>query len=104
MEKKIETKFNDGDIIYNRLQKRICIYYLCKDEVHRIKCCRYNVSNIQLRFEKLEYPIPIVIQDYRLATEEEKQKLFNAIKENGYRLDVETKTLVNLKFKVGDRI
>ncbi len=42
-----------------------------------------------------------------LATEEEKQKLFDAIKANGYKWDDETKTLEKLiepKFKVGDRI
>ena len=41
----------------------------------------------------------------RLATEEEKQKLFDAIKANGYKWNPETKTLEKLpKFKVGDRI
>ena len=43
----------------------------------------------------------------RLATEEEKQKLFQTIKDNGYRWNPETKTLEKLvepKFKVGDRI
>ena len=97
--------FKDGDIIYNRLQKRICIYYLCKDEVPRIRGCRYNEFNTQ--FEKLEYPIPITIQDYRLATEEEKKKFFNVIKDNGYKWNPETKTLDKLiihKFKVGDKI
>lgn len=97
--------FKDGDIIYNRLQKRICVYYLCKDEVPRIRGCRYNEFNTQ--FEKLEYPIPITIQDYRLATEEEKEKLFQLIKENGYKWNSETKTLEKLiepKFKVGDKI
>lgn len=47
------------------------------------------------------------IVDYRLATEEEKQKLFQAIKANGYKWNPETKTLEELiepKFKVGDRI
>ena len=47
------------------------------------------------------------IVDYRLATEEEKEKLFQAIKENGYNWNPETKTLKKLvqpKFKVGDRI
>ena len=41
----------------------------------------------------------------RFATEEEKQKLFDAIKENGYKWNAETKTLEKLvepKFKVGD--
>lgn len=43
----------------------------------------------------------------RFATEEEKEKLFDAIKANGYKWNAETKTLEKLvepKFKVGDRI
>lgn len=43
----------------------------------------------------------------RLATEEEKQKLFDAIEANGYEWNPETKTLVKLiepKFKVGDKV
>jgi hypothetical protein len=45
------------------------------------------------------------ISEIRLATEEEKQKLFDAIKVNGYKWNFETKTLGKLpKFKVGDRI
>lgn len=43
----------------------------------------------------------------RFATEEEKKKLFEAIKENGYQWDPETKTLeklITLKFKIGDQI
>lgn len=101
------SRFKDGDIIYNRRQKKICIYYLCEDEVPRINGCRYNESNIQLQFEKLEYPIPIAMQDYRFATEEEKQRLFDSIKANGYKWNDETKTLEKLiepKFKVGNRI
>lgn len=45
--------------------------------------------------------------DLQFATEEEKEKLFQAIKDNGYRWNAETKTLEELvepKFKVGDRI
>lgn len=43
----------------------------------------------------------------RLATEEEKQQLIDAIKANGYKWNAETKTLeklIELKFKVGDTI
>lgn len=43
----------------------------------------------------------------RFATEEEKNILFEAIKDNGYRWNLETNTLEKLiepKFKVGDRI
>lgn len=47
------------------------------------------------------------IVNCRLATEEEKQILFQAIKDNGYKWNAETKTLTKLiepKFKVGDKI
>ena len=47
------------------------------------------------------------IEEKHLATEEEKQKLFNVIKANGYKWNAETKTLEKLvepKFKVGDRV
>ena len=43
----------------------------------------------------------------RLATEEEKEKLFKAIEEHDYKWNAETKTLAKLikpKFKVGDKI
>lgn len=41
----------------------------------------------------------------RIATEKEKQKLFDAIKSHGYVWNTETKTLEKLpKFKVGDRV
>lgn len=43
----------------------------------------------------------------RLATEKEKQKLFNAIKDNGYKWNANTKTLekvIQPKFKVGDKV
>ena len=43
----------------------------------------------------------------RFATEEEKQKLFDTIKLNGYKWNAETKTLEKLvkpKFKVGDKL
>ena len=46
-------------------------------------------------------------QFYRLATEEEKTKLFQTIKDNGYKWNSETKTLEKLitpKFKVGNRV
>lgn len=49
--------------------------------------------------------ISLVENEIVFATEEEKQKLFDAIKENGYKWNAETKTLEKLpKFKVGDRI
>lgn len=49
----------------------------------------------------------LVENEIVLATEEEKQKLFDAIEKNGYKWNAETKTLEKLvepKFKVGDII
>lgn len=46
-------------------------------------------------------------RNIRLATEEEKEKLFQVIKDNGYEWNSETKTLEKLiepQFKVGDKI
>ena len=43
----------------------------------------------------------------RLATKEERERLFQAIKDHGYRWNVKTKTLEKIiipKFKVGDRV
>lgn len=43
----------------------------------------------------------------RFATEEEKEKLFKAIKDNGYKWNPDTKTLeklITLKFRIGDKI
>lgn len=100
-----QRPFKDGDIIYNRFQKRICIYHYREDGISCISWCRYHEDHRE--FEFLTSDIVITKQDYRLATKEEKQKLFDAIKENGYKWNPKTKTLeklIVLKFKVGDRI
>ena len=97
-------EFKDGDIIYNRLQKRICIYHQ-KNDVSYIGYCRYNEHH--KTFELLVADIYIFKRDYRLATEKEKKTLFDAIKEHGYKWNTETKTLEKLivpKFKIGDII
>lgn len=95
--------FKDGDIIYNSIQKRICICHYRNDETLCISHCRYNVYHKE--FELLDKDLVIIKQDYRIATDEEKQILFDSIKENGYKWNPETKTLEKLivpKFKVGD--
>lgn len=97
--------FKDGDIIYNKIQKRICICHYRKDEKLCVSHCRYNVYHKE--FELLDKDLVIVKQDYRIATDEEKQILFDAIKENGYNWNPVTKTLEKLiepKFKIGDKI
>jgi hypothetical protein len=96
LEKLIEPKFKDGDIISDSLGT--CIF---KGE-GRIKgtvnfYCGINNDYFQVKDDKCNpngHYGDIV--DYRLATEEEKQKLFDAIKANGYKWNAETKTLEDL--------
>lgn len=88
--------FKDGDIVATNDGKYIAIiennggkYYVC---------CHPNVNYFHIdRSGWFD----------RLATEEEKATLFQAIKDNGYKWNAETKTLEKLilpKFKVGDKI
>ena len=105
-------KFKDGDILsYQnaRLSNRTIYIY----RYHK----RFNTSYyVSLSFDPKKSLIicnkgDLAICAYdltvRFATEEEKQKLFKAIKDNGYEWNAETKTLKKLvkpKFKVGDKL
>jgi hypothetical protein len=101
-------KFKDGDVISDSLGT--CIF---KGE-GRIKgtvdyyCGMGDFDTFRIKDEKSNPDGHYGnISDYMLATEEEKDKLFKVIKDNGYRWNAETKTLYKLiqpKFKVGDRI
>ena len=104
--------FKEGDVLYidcnddEDINEQNQYIFILKqiNEGHINSYCYINGTN-QSKFEEcwladIEY-IP------RFATEEEKEKLFKAIKDNGYRWNAETKTLEKLivpKFKVGDRI
>lgn len=96
-------KFKDGDILTTDLGSTFILkepnennfYYSC-----------YIALNDVSRIVK-SYTQFCTKKGCRLATEEEKQKLFQAIKDNGYEWNAETKTLEKLvepKFKVGDKI
>ena len=100
--------FKDGDIVF------ICEEYadadftyvaifkeMQKDDI--IVYCSYEYDDNMFFPENSSY------DGYktRLATEEEKKKLFDTIKTNGYKWDAETKTLEKLiepRFNVGDRV
>ena len=103
-------KFKDGDIYYIKDVFGI-------EFVSIIKKCENNklytyvdigISNNSFYCDASEglcYCKDII--EHRPATEDEKAKLFQEIKDNGYRWSPETKTLeefVKPKFKVGDRI
>ena len=100
-------KFKDGDIVYIKLKCRDELIIIFKeirfDHIRRYVCFAYQ----RLYVETDAVCCTIDVETMRLATEEERQKLFDAIKEHGYRWNPEKKMLEKLiepKFKVGDKI
>lgn len=98
-------KFEDGDILYAIDEGNEFIFILKHVFEEGRVYCYLSLKGDDLRIQE------VWLTDYntthRLATEEEKQKLFDAIKANGYRWSDETKTLEKLiepKFKVGDKV
>ena len=86
--------FEDGDVVISDHGD----IHISKDNSSSYCCKRQNY---------FDATITTHVKFDRLATEEEKQKLFDAIKDNGYKWNAETKTLEKLpepKFKVGDII
>ena len=100
-------KFKDGDIISDSLGT--CIYKgegKIKGTVDYYCGIHSDYFVIKSLTGKSDSHYGNIV-DYRLATEEEKEKLFQAIKDNGYKWNSETNTLekrVEHRFKVGDRI
>ena len=102
---KFQMLFKDGDVVYIQANyEYIAIYKELSDEYlydHAV----ISDNRFQCDFTPLSHKDHI--EKMRFATEEEKQKLFDAIKANGYKWNNETKTLEELiepKFKVGDKI
>ena len=97
-------QFKDGDILTNK-NRNIFIYKgpMFYNKLLTDFYCGYRIFD-----EKFIPKLPNDkhfgdISECRLATEEEKAKLFQVIKDNGYRWDEESKTLETLpKFKDGD--
>lgn len=95
-------KFKDGDIIYNQCIKAVAIFCKQTDDSTISHCFLNKWKELKIRYKHCK-----LLSDWRLATEEDKQKLFQAIKDNGYRWNAETKTLESLvgaKFNIGDCI
>ena len=101
-------QFKDGDVIITgKGRENECVAIFESDRVYEgINGFNYH-SLIYLHttkkvFKKDDWAAYINV---RLATEEEKQKLFDVIKDNGYCWNAETKKLEKLtRFKVGDQI
>ena len=107
-----QKPFKDGDILTYKGNYTTTFIYRNKDNEPHLSTSFYVACNDAPSHNFLIYNKYTLIAlnencDVRLATEDEKIKLFDAIKTNGYKWNVETKTLENLiipKFKVGDQI
>jgi hypothetical protein len=96
-------KFQDGDIVAHDNEFGNVELLIYKESISDIVAVCYLFLNDRTELHIVETAYVI----NRLATEEEKAKLFQAIKDNGYRWNSETKSLEKLvtpKFKVGDKI
>ena len=103
LEKLMEPNFKDGDILSSRYGNPFILKaHLPKSDSVSSYCALDFDDNFQEGCNRWTQATGC-----RYATEEEKQKLFDVIRENGYKWNNETKTLEKLivpKFKVGDRI
>lgn len=106
--------FKDGDILsyqssyLNDRTIYIYKYHTKLNTSYYVALSGSSNSNFMINDNKFE---SCALNGYsdtaRFATEEEKQRLFDAIESNGYKWNAETKTLEKLivpKFKVGDKI
>lgn len=94
LEKLIEPKFKDGDIISD-LFNSVCIFKREGNLSGTVDfyCGSDYIGNLIIKDINKPDSHFGNIDDYKLATEEEKQKLFDTIGENGYQWNSETKTL-----------
>ena len=108
---KFQRPFDDGDVIYVK-SKRSCSeligIYKSENSTTINDYCSAPIDGKSFYFVNVYGLIhKSNIDTIRLATEEEKQKLFDIIKSNGYYWDPDNKTLKPLlitNFKVGDKI
>ena len=93
--------FEDGDIVAFDAHHLQIYIFKDKKENNTLSNCylMLDAEDDELYLEDSMYYVT------RFATEDEKEKLFQAIKNNGYKWNPETKTLEKLpKFKIGDKI
>ena len=81
-------EFKDGDIVATNSGLRVLILQIPKSDVKGYCYVGYDFEINEFFFSSERFD--------RLVTEEERQKLFDAIKESGYEWNAETKTLERL--------
>ena len=102
---KPQPEFKDGDIVFMKgIKSELfanCIFILrseYKDGDER--ACYYAFYNVDDKYTLDEYGNTKVHYSLRLATDSEKQQLFDALSKKGKRWDAEKKEVINLKPKV----
>lgn len=107
---KFQIPFKDGEVLYLKAVSGYECIFINKTvkELGEPKYYnKYATLNEDLSLVIDDFPVTLKenVEEIRLATKEEKRKLFDAIKANGYKWNNETKALEKLpKFKVGDRV
>lgn len=105
---RVKSKFHDGDILFlEDTHSWIFIYRENKSKEYIYQYVAVSACTTDFSVIITDSPLGFKVSKIRLATEEEKQKLFDCIKANGYHWNDETKTLeilIKPKFKIGDRI
>ena len=100
-------QFKDGDVIVTKTSNNYVFYSIYKMIEDKNVLTYIDYTPDDDRIIGTGYILCLIdeIIEQRLATEEEKKKLFDAIKAKGYKWNAETKILEKLvkpKFKVGD--
>ena len=93
-------EFEDGDILFVKSTYDWLLIY--KESENDVDLYKYVATSHNGSYSFITYDcIPICrkkeVSEIRLATEEEKAKLFQVIKDNGYKWNAETKTLEKLE-------
>ena len=99
--------FKDGDILAFTFGRKPTIYIYRENGTHNTSYYAAYSSENNKFYGDGTGALASNRDDLRFATENEKKKLFDVLRENGYQWNPETKTLEKLivpKFKVGDRI
>ena len=103
--------FKDGDIVVTKTSNNFIFYSIYKgvENGEVLTYVDYYLDGNRLIFNDNLCSLCLVdeIVEQKLATEEEKKKLFDAIKKHCYNWNPETKTLekvIEPKFKVGDKV
>lgn len=99
-------KFKDGDIIFAQYYdlKYVSIVKQIDKSSNIHVYCLYGFTDSVFAIDEILGSLTESFK-IRFATDEEKQKLFQAIKDSGHKWNEETKKLEKLpKFKVGDKI